>query len=164
MKLDEHADRQISWDFLVMQVRTATAEEFRDAFPGGFTFRDSQGRQVTQRTQTVTARLDLGGNDTQPPPPPGQGLRFGVVAQQVGNQLRITRVFDDSPAKRVTISGTNTRAALEVGDVIVGINGRAIRTEQEFLNAVAGSGRNMSLEIICRRNSTRYNLDVYLAH
>jgi S1-C subfamily serine protease len=78
--------------------------------------------------------------------------------------LQIINVTENSPAKRVMIAGTNTMAALEVGDVIVAINGQAIRSERDYANAVDNSPQRMSLRIINRKNGRQYDLIVNLAY
>jgi hypothetical protein len=160
----------LTWANTIERVRTATAKKFVERHPDGVPFR-SGGQLITQKTQTIAARLEISSEpstppDVPPPPPPAQpqGPRFGVRAMQMANQVKVMEVFDNTPAKRVQVVGTNQVASLEVGDVLVSINGQPIRSEQDFTRAVDQSGRTMRLVILDHKNNRQYELIVTLAY
>jgi hypothetical protein len=49
----------ITWHDFSEILRANTAKKFVEDHPGGFTYRSSGGQHITQKTQTVTARLQL---------------------------------------------------------------------------------------------------------
>lgn len=175
-------NRNLSWSRLYSDVRARTRSKFKSRFPNGYTLR-SGGRRRTQRSQTPTARLQMGPpvssvagypnsgslvnvnyppKPVRPPSQPTRPLRLGVRVRQVGDRVYVIGVYGNSPATRVrTRSGSTGR--LEAGDRIVWVNGRMIRSTRDFARAIDYSSRNMHFEIVNRRDGRRYELWATLA-
>jgi WD40 repeat protein len=75
--------------------------------------------------------------DPQPESQPAEQIRFGVqAAENNGDGMLVERVFPGYAGEK---------AGLKRGDVILAINGKAIKTEQEYSDAVDASGKTMLL-------------------
>ncbi len=62
---------------------------------------------------------------------------LGVAADEVQGRLMVTRVSADGPAEK---------AGVQVGDIILGVNGDAVRTQSEFYKRV-WNGRNAGSDV-----------------
>ena len=86
-------------------------------------------------------------NPVPTPDPPRVGPRLGLRAiDHDGNGVRITEIVSSAPA---------TRAGFIVGEIITEINGRAIRNEADYSNAIDNSPRMMEVRLRRADNSTR---------
>lgn len=80
--------------------------------------------------------------------------RLGLVAQETARGrafggLEITQVLPGMPATRVRARDGQV-FTLQVNDVIVAINGRSIRNQDEYIAAVQGSPDSMTIRIVDR--------------
>ncbi|MDR1141742.1 MAG: PDZ domain-containing protein [Planctomycetaceae bacterium] len=130
---------QMDWSKLVEELTPKVDEAFKELYPNGHT---SSG----QMSQTIVA-ADYPGKNLPLPPVAAdssteekKGYRFGVRATpHQGGGVRMLEIINDSPAQR---------SGLEVGDVILEINGKTINTEQEYSDAVDASGKKMQVKLI----------------
>jgi hypothetical protein len=84
----------------------------------------------------------------KPPDRPDRGSRFGVVATDNGGDgVRVVELYRGYPGTRVVEIGTGTQMSLEPGDVILSVNGQAIRSLDDYWNFVKGSARTMELVV-----------------
>lgn len=165
--ISDNLRKNLTWKKATGDVSRLTALKFEKTHPMGIRFR-SDGKSINQRTQTPKARLELGNGDADSklpplPPPTRNGPRFGVRAKQKGSRLVITQVVARSPATRVYVGNNPQPLKLEVGDVIVSINGRRISTERQYGNAVDNSGRRMKIQVLNVKDGKTYDVTVYLA-
>jgi S1-C subfamily serine protease len=132
----------MDWDKFVTELSTKVDEAFRESYPNGY-----QG----QMSQTVVAFNYPGKQEHSEPVAAGnpsteekKGYRFGVraVAHQ-GGGMRMLEIIENSPAQR---------SGLEVGDVILEINGKVINTEKDYSDAVDASGKKMQVKLINTRD------------
>ncbi len=150
------------WATVFREVRPQVADLFQTRHPNGY---PGPGG-VRQFTQTIDARFTPaaaagGGGQDQVMQ---QGPRFGVRAINDPRGVRVTEVVPNSPATRCSIVGQpNALGSLEVGDIIVEINGQTIRNEQDYANAVDNSPRSMRFTIVNSKNNALLELDVMLA-
>lgn len=78
-------------------------------------------------------------SDSEKPATAQKKPRFGVAASaNDGDGVKVTHVFDELPGKR---------AGLEIGDVILKIDGKQITTEKEYSDAIDAAGELMVLEV-----------------
>jgi S1-C subfamily serine protease len=129
---------------LVVKLAPKVNEAFRESFPNGY---------KGQMSQTIVAFSYPGKQDHLNPKPENtnnssteekKGYRFGVraVAHQ-GGGMRMLEIIENSPAQR---------SGLEVGDVILEINGKVINSEKEYSDAVDASGKKMQVKLINTRD------------
>lgn len=113
-----------------------TVAQYRNFLTGSsgqveITFRDCRTGQVRQ----VQAQLE-----THPDPPaePGNRLIFGAVVVEVPEGVRVRTIYANSAAHL---------AGVDVGDIIVSINGTPIRTLAEYQSAVRTSPDEMTFSV-----------------
>jgi len=70
------------------------------------------------------------------PAPSPDRPAVGITLENSGQGVRIDRVHADSPAER---------AGLRAGDVIRGVNGRQVRTDDDVVNAIASASPGQKL-------------------
>jgi hypothetical protein len=162
--LEENRDSRSDWDSVFLEVRPEVENLFQARHPDGY---PGPGG-VRQYTQTIDARFMPAATAAQPGTgPPGvqqMGPRFGVRAINDPRGVRITEVVAGSPATRCSlVSQPDAVGSLEVGDIIVEINGQPIRNEQDYANAVDNSSQNMRFTIINAKDNSYLELDVLLA-
>ncbi|MDR2441083.1 MAG: caspase family protein [Planctomycetaceae bacterium] len=128
----------MDWDKFVTELAAKVNDAFKESYPNG-----CRG----QMTQTLAA-FSYPGKQEQPKPEDNnnpsteekKGYRFGVraVAHQSGG-MRMLEIIENSPAQR---------SGLEIGDVILEINGKAINTEKEYSDAIDASEKMMHVKLI----------------
>ncbi|MDR0338302.1 MAG: PDZ domain-containing protein [Planctomycetaceae bacterium] len=129
---------QMDWNQLITELSTKVDEAFKELYPNGHT-------PSGQMSQTIVAADYPGKNLPSPPAVTDssdekKSYRFGVrAAQHQGGGMRMLEIISDSPAER---------SGLEVGDVILEINGKTINTEQDYSDAVDASGKKMQVKLI----------------
>lgn len=135
---DKHRNNaKMTWPDFVVALRPNVQKAFAESWPGGYKFDPPMNGVVLQKTQTVTVFGQLPG-EVQPEV---SGPRFGAraMAERFNRGLVITEIAPVSPAQRV---------GFEIGDIITEINGKKIRTEQEYSDAVDLSGKSMRVKVI----------------
>ncbi|MDR2754590.1 MAG: PDZ domain-containing protein [Planctomycetaceae bacterium] len=138
-----HKDNvEMDWDKFVAELAPKVDEAFKECYPNG-----CRG----QMSQTIAAFSYPGKQEpsepthtNQPSTDAKKGYRFGVRAvPHQGGGMRMLEIIENSPAQR---------SGLEVGDVILEINGKTINTEQEYSDAVDASGQKMQVKLINTRD------------
>ena len=87
------------------------------------------------QAQTVTPTTEGSEN---PPPPPPERVRLGIqAANHEGEGVIIRRVVDNYPGQKV---------GLEVGDVILEIDGKKISTEKEYSDAIDAASERITIK------------------
>jgi hypothetical protein len=135
---------QMDWGKLVEELTPKVNDAFKELYPNGHT---ASG----QMSQTIVA-VDYPGKNLPPAPVAAnspteekRNYRFGVrAAPHQGGGMRMLEIINDSPAQR---------SGLEVGDVILEINGKTINTEQEYSDAVDASEKKMQVKLINVRDN-----------
>jgi hypothetical protein len=124
-----------SWGDIVRELAPKVQEEFKSCYPNGVDY----GRQ---RTQTIVAIYP---NVQGPITPPDntsllQKVRYGARAKANpdGRGMLVTEVKAGMPAAQNN---------LQIGDIVLKINGKEVNTEQEYSDAVDASGQMMSVVI-----------------
>ena len=84
-----------------------------------------------------------------------QGPRFGIRAVNHSAGVRITEVVANSPGQR---------AGFEIGDVIIEINGKPIRNEQEYSDAIDVSPKTMNAKVINTNDGQTLNVTFELGY
>ncbi|NQT14535.1 MAG: caspase family protein [Planctomycetes bacterium] len=115
-----------------------------------FTVRDRADGQVLQmRTTLATPR----------------GARFGVTAvENGGDGVRVTVVRSGYPGSRGTRIQTGETFSIEVGDVLLSINGQDLHGTRDFVNAVGASPREMQYTVRDRRSGTVFRMKTTLRY
>ncbi len=142
-----NADRSLSWDTVTRDLRRKVQDEFDTRIPGGY--QDKHGRRQTTQTLRVWHL---------PPGWPGDGggggSRFGIhIRSYRGRGVLVTRVSRGSPADR---------AEVDRGDVILSVNGQAVSSTDEMLEAVRRSPRVMRFRMKGGRTGRVYDLEATL--
>jgi hypothetical protein len=130
---------QMDWGKLVEELAPKVNDAFKELYPNGHT---ASG----QMSQTIVA-VDYPGKNlpTEEKEKEKKNYRFGVrAAPHQGGGMRMLEIINDSPAQR---------SGLEVGDVILEINGKTINTEQEYSDAVDASEKKMQVKLINVRDN-----------
>ena len=132
-------NRRTTWQQMVGQMQPVAQKLFAQIKPDGI--EQPGGRRQT--TQTITA-LTLP-KEAQADP---RGSRFGVPAvENGGDGVRVTGVYRGFPGTHVVVVDTGDVLTLQAGDVIVEINGQAIRSMPDYIAAVQGSPQTMDLVV-----------------
>jgi len=72
--------------------------------------------------------------------------RFGAYVQEQNGEVVVTGRVSGSPAERCTMSD-NSNWSMDVNEVIVSVNGEAVRSEEQWRNAVSRSPNLMTLQV-----------------
>lgn len=143
--LQARANDPLDWEKFFLAIRDSAASEFKMLFPNGAPNEDG-----TVLPDQIALAFRLPGDTALD----RAGPRFGVKGFGTnGRGVRIGEVFKGFPGE---LSG------LQVGDVIVGINGREINYEQDYDKAIDASAQDMQLVIL--RNGRRQELGVRLRY
>lgn len=126
MFLRQFGDRSLSWPQCVAMVDEVCQKDFRTIWPEpeGCIISDARGVRK-QKVQTVKVFKTV-------------GLAFGAQARFTGDGIQIVQVLDGSPA---------AEAGIVIGDLILGINGRKVESQQAYLEAIDRSPKQMELEL-----------------
>jgi S1-C subfamily serine protease len=152
----QNYDRRVSWRTLVAELRPAVQELFQKVEPQGV--RLPSGAVAAKQTVVAWSLPAEPAQDRR-------GSRFGVVAvEHGGDGVRVVEVPADSPGARLTVVATGAVLRLEPGDVIVEINGRAIRSGAEYVEAVKGSPQTMELVVRDVKDGSRLKLRTRLRY
>ena len=155
-------DRRVSWNQMVKQIQEVAPRLFAAAHPDGIEHPDGH----KQTTQTITAfqlpdESVPEGSATADP----RGSRFGVPAVAHGTDgVRITAVWDNYPGTQVIEVATGRKLVLEPGDIILEVNGRPLRSLQDYIDSVRSSPRIMEFVIRNVRNGERVPMRVRLRY
>ena len=157
--LSTHKDNyDLDWKTFVDELTPKVQEAFTAAYPDGAKTTEANPRQYKQtvfvyslpgmsatRLYDGTVVSDSAETAAAPSVPEvRQGPRFGVRAvAENGGGIRVTELIPGSPGER---------SGLDVGDVILEINGKAVNTEQEYSDAVDASPKQMRLKLKNSRN------------
>lgn len=156
-------EQRLTWTTLRDGVQSKVDDVFSQKQPRGVS---NPLNGELQFTQTITAKFDLDGDRSSNPDNPNpKGPRFGVrVVELQGGGLEIKKVEADAPASRCRLQGTQNTGSLEIGDVIVSINGQEMKNEQDFIKAVDSSPRLMQMVVVDHAAGKRLNLETTLAY
>lgn len=145
--LDEQRDNaSLLWSDFVAEVKICVQEFFCENYPNGYKFDPPLNGIVVQNTQTIEIygtlpKIPKGFTapyDEQAAP--NKGPRFGVRAIiRPGGGVRVTDVIAASPG---------AKAGITIGDVILEINGKPLRSEQDYGKAVDDSPKTMNAKIV----------------
>jgi hypothetical protein len=154
--LDQNRNRRLTWPMVFEAVQDRAATQFKNQYPNGI---------ENQFTQTAYAfRLKATPVEPPPPPPPPSGgpgntSRLGVLAtEQPGGGVRVLEVWADYPGTQSRVRETGERLNLEPGDVILAVNGQAIRSLQEYVALVKNSPPEIDLLVRDQRTGRQVNL------
>ena len=145
----------ITWQEFTAELATEVQKAFLDSHPDGYKFTPPLNGIVQQTTQTIEIFGALPGivpvlAEVQ------QGPRFGVRAITLhGGGVRITQVLPGGPG---------ARAGFEVGDIITEINGKTIRNEEDYSQAVDDSPKRMNAKIINGKDGRLLNVTFELGY
>jgi 2-alkenal reductase len=98
-------------------------------------------------------------------PNPGLGIMAGeeAVAARLGIEgVVVVRTLAGSPAARAGLRGVDPRTG-EIGDVIVGVNGRPVRRLSDLTEELERIGVGRSLELLIERDGRRTTVSVEVA-
>jgi len=90
------------------------------------------------------------------------GLRFGVRAQNDASGVVVRQVVPGFPATNV--KHDKLIIALEPGDIITQVNGRVIRGEKDYMNALDTSPQQMTFSVINKKDGKSYECQVVLRY
>jgi S1-C subfamily serine protease len=153
-------DRRSNWNQMIKQMQEVAPRLFAAVHPDGIEHPDG-GKQTTQ---TITAfSLPDEAAPEGPAASDPRGSRFGVPAVAHGTDgVRITAVWENYPGTQVVEVATGKRLILEPGDIILEINGRPLRSLQNYIDCVKNSPQTMEFVIRNVRNGERVPLRVQL--
>jgi predicted metalloprotease with PDZ domain len=154
--LNQNRERQLTWPTVFAAVKDRAADQFKSQYPNGI---------ENQFTQTAYA-FQLKAAPVEPPPPPplqgggpGNTSRLGVLAtEQPGGGVRVVEVWAGYPGTQSRVRETGERLNLEPGDVILAINGQAIRNLQDYVTLVKNSPPEIDLRVRDQRTGQQVNL------
>lgn len=129
--MNDNGKRPLDWDDVIRRVKSTVQTDFAQLTKGKGIDSDGDGRpdQFKQTTHAfmLTPRLGLG-------------------AKQTGQALIINQVVPLSPAFHAK-SESGARVNIEEGDILLEVNGRPVRTEREYSDAVDNSPRTLTLKV-----------------
>lgn len=143
--LRENRDREITWDDLLLSTSLQVNIWFRSGYPQGAKMAKGNIRQMDQNVFAME----------YPGMPENRGQRAGIwVKNRNHRAVAITEVRPDYPAARVYDLAAEQYATLVPGQEITTVNGRRVRTVEEFLAAMKASPQVMRL-IVRTENGDR---------
>ncbi len=98
-------------------------------------------------------------------PNPGLGIMAGeeAVAARLGIEgVVVVRTLAGSPAARAGLRGVDPRTG-EIGDIIVGVNGRPVRRLSDLTEELERIGVGRSLDLLIERDGRRTTVPVEVA-
>src|SRR3954464_2881341 len=98
-------------------------------------------------------------------PMPGVGIIAAAeaAAARVGIEgVVVVRVLPGSPAQRAGVRGIDPQTG-EIGDVIVGVNGKPVRRLSDLIQALEQTGVGRSVEIAVKRQGRTVTVPVDVA-
>ncbi|MGC3972543.1 MAG: caspase family protein [Pirellulales bacterium] len=141
----KHRNRPTTWDELLGDVALQTHVAFRENYPNGVAF--SAKGNVVQRQQNVYAK-------DYPGKPLEKGPRAGIaVRDDASGTPRIVEIVPGSPAEKAYDLVGERYLAVSNGARIVSMNGRAIKSAEEFTAAMQESPQILRLTIDAGRGS-----------
>jgi len=94
-----------------------------------------------------------------------KGTRFGITAvENGGDGVRVTVVRSGYPGSRGTRIQTGETFSIEVGDVLLSINGQDLHNTRDFVSAVGTSPREMRYTVRDRRTGTVFRMKTILRY
>ena len=94
-----------------------------------------------------------------------KGTRFGVSAvENGGDGVRVTNVRSGYPGSRGTRIQTGETFSIEVGDVLLSINGQDLHSTGDFVSAVGTSPREMQYTVRDNRTGTVFRMKTNLRY
>ncbi len=159
----KHRDNEtITWPEFAAELKTDVQKAFLDSWPDGYKFDPPLNGIHVQKTQTIEVYGSLPGEaewrtavDRAAVQAGVRGPRFGIRAVAHHGGVRVTEVVPNGPG---------ARAGFEVGDLIVEINGTAIRTEQEYAKAVDDSPKTMKAKVVNINDGRTLNVTFELGY
>jgi hypothetical protein len=150
-------ERRATWKQMVSQMQPVAQKLFTTIHPEGI--EHPEGRRQT--TQTITA-LSL---PQESPAADARGSRFGVMAvDNGGDGVRVTSVRGGYPGARVVVIETGEVLTLQPGDVILEVNGQAIRSLQDYVDTVRSSPQTMDVTVRNVNNGEKIKLRTKLMY
>jgi len=129
----------ITWPEFVTELKIDVQKAFLECWPNGYRFDPPMNGIIVQKAQTIEVYGSLPG-ETQQVSGTNRGPRFGVRAvNHPGGGVRVTEVL---------LGGPGHRAGFEVGDIILEINGKPIRNEQDYSIAIDDSPKKINAKVI----------------
>ncbi len=150
-------ERRTTWQEMLNQMQPVAQKLFTTIRPEGI--EHPGGRRQT--TQTITAFA----LPQESPAADARGSRFGVMAvDNGGDGVRVTSVRSGYPGRRVVVIETGEVLALQPGDVILDVNGQAIRGLQDYVDTVRSSPQTMDLTVRNVNNGEQLRLRTRLMY
>ena len=131
--LKSNSNRPLAWDSALLKVKSTVDKDFKVLTKHkGIDTSDPRDGNSDQFTQTVHAFMLT--------------PRLGMRIKQANGQLMISEIVALSPAAQAkTAAGNNVD--LDSGDILLEVNGRPVRTEREYSNAVDNSAGLMRFKV-----------------
>jgi S1-C subfamily serine protease len=114
--------------------------------------------QVQRDGKAIDVKLKLAARPAsiaeRPAAPPPQTAFLGASVEEAGEGIRVKEVVKDSPA---------AKAGLKVGDPILELNGKAVRSVRQFLDALKAARPGQTVKLTIVRDGQRRTVEVQLA-
>ncbi|WP_437231081.1 PDZ domain-containing protein [Planctomicrobium sp. SH661] len=149
----------IGWDDVLRQTASQTKASFRQVFSDEYPV---PGGSDEPQTSQTPARLQFDVEEIQGPDLPESSDRFGVRVEMRNGGAQVVAVTPGSPATRFRFSN-GSPSRLEIGDIILTINGQAMNVFDDFNNAVASSASQMNFTIRNTRDGRIYQCTTTLS-
>jgi hypothetical protein len=135
--LKNEKDTRKNWQQMFEITANKSNQEFRTRFPSGYTIQGVLQREMNPYNWSLP---ESSGTPDEGEPGPAPRVIFGVRAANIHSNdgVEITEI----------ISGSAGEAAnLYRGDVIIEINGKPIRNEDDYVDAVKNSPKTMTIKV-----------------
>ena len=146
--LEKHRDDDsMTWAAFVGDLKTDVQKAFLECWPDGYKFNPPMNGISIQKTQTVdvygslpdNATTNAANNADHVADSNNSGPRFGVRAVNHSGGVRVTEIVQNGPGHR---------AGFEIGDLIIEINGKPIRNEDDYSSAIDESPKTMNVKVV----------------